>query len=98
MASIVSEETSAPGAGTVPPRLSARPGLASDPWGPTAPTATPEPHLFAGLEADLADLADLDDPTLVLSDGYLGPDRRGRGLRAALRRTTFAQRRSLLRL
>jgi hypothetical protein len=46
--------------------------------------------------ADL--LADLDHPRLVLSDGYVGPDRRGPGPVARLRRATFEQRRSLLRL
>jgi hypothetical protein len=43
-------------------------------------------------------LSDLDHPRLVLSDAYLGPDRRGAGLWAALRRATFSQRRSVLRL
>jgi hypothetical protein len=43
-------------------------------------------------------LADLDDASLVLSPGYIGSDRRGKGLRARVLRATFAQRRSLLRL
>lgn len=51
----------------------------------------------AGL-ADRDDLADLDDPRRVLSEGYIGVDRRRPGLPAALARATFSQRRSLLRL
>ena len=98
MASIVSEETSAPGTGTVPSRLSLPDGLAPGAWGPAAPVAAPVPSLVTDLAPDAADLADLDDPTLVLSDGYVGPDRRGRGPWATVRRVTFAQRRSLLRL
>ncbi len=43
-------------------------------------------------------LADLDDPSLVLSEGYIGPDRRGAGLRDRLGRITYPSRRSLLRL
>jgi hypothetical protein len=43
-------------------------------------------------------LADLEDANLVLSPGYIGSDRRGKGLRARVLRATFAQRRSLLRL
>jgi hypothetical protein len=43
-------------------------------------------------------LADLEDADLVLSPGYIGSDRRGKGLRARVLRATFAQRRSLLRL
>jgi hypothetical protein len=43
-------------------------------------------------------LADLDHPDLVLSDGYVGPDRRGSGRLARLRRATFGQRRSMLRV
>jgi len=43
-------------------------------------------------------LADLDDPNLVLSSGYVGTDRRGLGLWARLRRATFAPRRSILRV
>jgi hypothetical protein len=48
------------------------------------------------LDPDLLD--DLDDPNLVLSPGYVGPDRRGLGLGARLRRATFAPRRSVLRV
>jgi hypothetical protein len=43
-------------------------------------------------------LADLEDANLVLSPGYIGADRRGKGVRARVLRATFAQRRSLLRL
>ena len=48
--------------------------------------------------APSAFLADLDDPELVISEGYIGPERRATGLRARLLRATFGQRRSLLRL
>ncbi len=109
MASIVTGEPSAPTAGTdrsrpgagvdtppLPPP-STLPWLTSLPSLPalsTAPTAVPsiDESLPSGI------LADLDDPSLVLSDGYVGPDRRTDGLWAGLRRATFAQRRSLLRL
>jgi hypothetical protein len=43
-------------------------------------------------------LADLDDPRLVLSEDYVGTDRRGTGFVARLLRATFPQRRTLLRL
>jgi hypothetical protein len=43
-------------------------------------------------------LADLDDPDLVLSPGYIGTDRRDRRRWARVRRATFSPRRSLLRL
>ena len=43
-------------------------------------------------------LADLGDPSLVLSDGYIGPDRREGGWWARFRRATFPPRRSVLRL
>jgi hypothetical protein len=43
-------------------------------------------------------LADLEDPDLVLTPGYIGSERRDRGRWARLRRATFNQRRSLLRL
>jgi hypothetical protein len=43
-------------------------------------------------------LADLDDPDLVLSADYIGTDRRQRDRWARIRRATFTQRRSLLRL
>ena len=43
-------------------------------------------------------LAVLDDPRLVLSDGYVGVDRRRTGRRALVGRATHAQRRILFRL
>jgi len=43
-------------------------------------------------------LAVLDDPRLVLSDGYVGVDRRRTGARALVARATHAHRRMLLRL
>ncbi len=42
--------------------------------------------------------AEINDPNLVLSPGYIGSDRRAAGLRAWLARATFKQRRSLLSL
>ena len=45
-----------------------------------------------------SDLADLEDPNLVLSPGYIGHDRRASGLKARVLRATYSQRRSLLRL
>ena len=41
---------------------------------------------------------ELDEPGLVLSDRYIGPDRRASGLLARLYRSTFGARRSLLKL
>src|ERR1700722_4976768 len=41
---------------------------------------------------------ELDDPGLVLSHQYIGPDRRSTGLRAWLYRSTFGARRSVLKL
>ncbi|MGA3146229.1 MAG: hypothetical protein ABSF33_02000 [Acidimicrobiales bacterium] len=41
---------------------------------------------------------ELDDPGLVLSTGYIGPDRRASGPLARLHRVTFGARRSLLQL
>ena len=41
---------------------------------------------------------ELDDPGLVLSTGYIGPDRRASGPLARLYRATFGARRSLLKL
>jgi hypothetical protein len=60
--------------------------------GPAAPGVDTEGPLAPEL------LADLDDPRLVLSEGYVGTDRRGTGFVARLLRATFTQRRSLLRL
>jgi hypothetical protein len=42
-------------------------------------------------------LADLDAPDLVVSEGYIGPDRRANGFRARVYRATFGQRRAVLR-
>ncbi len=47
---------------------------------------------------DPALVADLHAPNLVVSEDYVGSDRRAPGLVARLLRTTFPQRRSLLRL
>jgi hypothetical protein len=49
-------------------------------------------------DVELAALTDLDDPRLVLSESFVGVDRRRPGLRAALTRVTFGSRRKLLRL
>jgi hypothetical protein len=48
--------------------------------------------------ADLEALADLDDPRLVLSDGYVGLDRRRPGRWRSLSRVTYLPRRTLFRL
>jgi len=48
--------------------------------------------------AALDALDDLDDPRLVLSEAYVGIDRRRPGLRAALARISFVRRSKLLRL
>lgn len=97
MALIVTEDNSAPAAGPEPSRPTA--------WGDASPVPTLLPWAAAQMEARPAEealpagiLSDLDDPSLVLSDGYVGPDRRTDGLWAGIRRATFAQRRSLLRL
>jgi hypothetical protein len=76
------EEFRAGGQSVADPGLQVDPALLADP----------------GLQVDPALLADLDDPNLVLSDGYVGSDRRATGLRARLRRTMFAPRRSILRV
>ncbi len=59
-----------------------------------------EPDEFALLDgvAQAGLLADLDQPGLVLSAGYIGADRRTAGLRARVHRATFGQRRALVRL
>jgi len=57
------------------------------------PSAPPTPT-----EADLAALDVLDEPLLVLSEGYIGRDRRRLGIRAALNRVSFPSRRTILRL
>ena len=87
MASIVTEETSAPGTLPDAARPQAWPDAVPVP-GATVPETALPPEL----------LTDLDDPSLVLSDAYIGPDRRTDGRWAGLRRATFSQRRSLLRL
>ena len=51
------------------------------------------PGAVSDLLVDPDLLADLDHPRLVLSDGYVGPDRRSRGPLAALRRTALGARR-----
>jgi hypothetical protein len=43
-------------------------------------------------------LSELHDPSLILSEAYVGPDRRTGGPLAHLRRATFSSRRSVLRL
>jgi hypothetical protein len=87
MASTVTREDSAPVTGTE----AARPGISTRPPGPRDAPVVEEP-----LPSEL--LADLDDESLVLSTDYIGSDRRARGLWGRLKRATFAQRRSLLRL
>jgi len=79
------ETADAPATGVRPaPELSDVPAQVSS---PTVPTSD-----------DLRSLDALDDPRLVLSDGYVGLDRRRPGLRRALSRITFISRRMLLRL
>ena len=91
MASIVTEDASAP---AVDPDVT-RPHAWID-----APAVPEAPVLEDGLPADWppGGLEDLDDPSLVLSEGYIGADRRSQGLWPRLRRGTFPTRRSLLRL
>jgi hypothetical protein len=48
--------------------------------------------------SDLRALAELDDPRLVLSEAYVGIDRRRTGVARALARIAYFRRRSLLRL
>ncbi len=57
-----------------------------------APTLPDVPEAPADL------LADLDEPNLVLTPGYIGAERRAAGARARLRRATFDHRRRLHRL
>jgi hypothetical protein len=68
--------------------------------------STLDAPLFEGKPQDLPEAdehlqsafrQELDTPDLVLSPGYIGPDRRATGLRARLARATFGQRRSALR-
>ena len=85
-----------PRSGTAERGTRARPGSAapSPATGPERPDDATE--LLDPLATEL--LADLDHPDLVLSDGYVGPERRAGGRLARLRRATFSQRRSLLTL
>ncbi len=66
------------------------------PEGPGSDVGTPAEEDLAVIPPEL--LADLEAPRLVLSDGYVGPDRRRRGPLARLARATFTPRRSVLRL
>jgi len=61
-------------------------------------TPMPERATSAPKVADLEALVDLDDPRLVLSDGYVGLDRRRTGWRRSLSRVTYLPRRTLFRL
>ena len=91
MASIVTEDASAPGVDSAVTRPHA--------W--IDVPAVPEARVPGdGLPTawSTGDFEDLDDPTLVLSEGYIGTDRRSQGLWSRLRRGTFPTRRSLLRL
>jgi hypothetical protein len=65
----------------------------SGPAAPAAPAAVPS--LTA---SDLQGLAELDDPHLVLSEAYVGSDRRRAGFGRSLARTTHVPRHSLLRI
>ena len=85
-----------PRSGTAERGTRARPGSAAP-----APTSAPErpddgTRFLEPLAPEL--LSDLDHPDLVLSDGYIGPERRAGGRLARLRRATFSQRRSVLTL
>ena len=66
-----------------------------------APLPLPVPSLDELPEIDPADaglLADLHEQNLVFSEAYIGPERRGSGFVARIRRASFGQRRSMLRL
>ncbi len=97
MASALTDPSAAPPASgalaTSPPRPATGPAAVPEllPVGPGEGTAFEGP-----LDREL--LADLDQPDLVLSEAYVGPERRAAGWPARLRRATFAQRRSLLSL
>ena len=63
------------------------------------PDGSPEQGTVDVLASDdLRALADLDGPRLVLSEGYVGIDRRSTGVLSVLSRAVFAPRRRLLRL
>ena len=65
----------------------------------SVPAQEPSTSDSALSEPDLAALlADLDHPRLVLSDGYVGADRRSVGPWHRIRRATFGRNRRLLRL
>ena len=68
------------------------------PGGAPSRAAAPTTDLPAASHAELGALADLDSARLVLSEAYIGVDRRRTGLRAALTRGSFGSRRKLLRL
>jgi hypothetical protein len=91
MASIVTEDASAPAVDTDVTRPHA---WIDAPAVPEAPVL--EDGLLVSWPAGVFE--DLDDPSLVLSEGYIGADRRSPGLWSRLRRGTFPTRRSLLRL
>ena len=87
MASTVTREDSAP----VPGTDGARPEILTRP-----PHPAEAPVIEEALPSEL--LADLNDESLVLSPDYIGSDRRAGDLWGRLKRATFSQRRSLLRL
>jgi hypothetical protein len=64
---------------------------------PAAPVPAPDGAPWStSLEPGTLD--ELDHPRLVITDGYIGVDRRRTGLRAAVGRATHGERRNLLRL
>ena len=80
-----------PGASRPGPVATVPPQVVPDVY--AAPSLLPVPT-----SDDLRALAALDDPRLVLSDAYIGVDRRRVGARRALSRATYGHRRSLFRL
>jgi len=90
MASIVTEDASAQAVGTDV----TRPHAWTD--APVVPEAALETGPLSESPSELLEV--LDDPSLVLTEGYIGTDRRSQALRARIRRVTFPTRRSLLRL
>ncbi len=99
MASALTDRRSTPAGATpatsVPERVALSPGAR-----PELPPEEVRPEGADQLDRPVAPelLADLDHPNLVLSAGYVGPDRRAGGVLARIRRATFSQRRSLLSL
>ena len=83
---MLSDDATAPTVGAPP----------ASPWHPLhqgeAGTDTGEEELHSAFRDEL------DDPGLVLSPDYIGPDRRTPGLRAWVARATFRQRRSVFSL